>query len=127
MDDLLQAAEKHLDRLKKLLALAASSVNEHETALAAQRATEYLKRNPIPVRWVVPPGTVCHVFPMTALASLALARQLVRAIPAPKNLTFTEDQRVKDQTGNALLAGHLYFQRHGYCVLVPVKYVQAFF
>lgn len=125
--DPLAEAEKHLGRLKKLLALAASSVNEHETALAAQRATEYLQRNPSPVRWVVPKGTTVQVFPMIALRSKAEARASLREVEAPKALTYTEEQRVKDQTGNALHTGYLYFQKNSYCILVPVKHVQAFF
>lgn len=120
--------EKHLSRVQKLLALAGSTVNEHETALAVSRVASYLDEHPLPMRWLVKQGTEIRLVPLTAMADLREARAIIRKVALRKDNWFFEEHRVKDakDTRLALSNGYLFFQRHGYAFFVPVREVQVF-
>lgn len=119
--------DKHLDRVRKLLALAGSTVNAHESALAAERAVTYLEKNPIPIRWYVRQGVRVQVVPLAALKSASEARARLRVVETRGDSWFFEEHRMKDaQAANALRKGCLYFVRHNYAVLVPAGHVEAY-
>lgn len=120
--------EKSLARVQKLLALAASTVNEHETALAVSRVVDYLEAHPLPMRWLVKKGTEVRLVPLTAMEDLRQAKAVIRKVALRKDNWFFEEHRVKDQkdTVLALSNGYIFFQRHGYAVFVPVRYVEVF-
>ncbi len=119
--------EKQLERLQKLLRMAGGSANEHEAALAAQRAVAYLEAHPLPLRWRVPKGTTLRVVPTEALQHKSQAEAKLRVVTTHGDNWFFETHRIKnEQATNALRKGHLYFERHGYSVLVDCSRVEAF-
>lgn len=120
--------EKHLAKVQKLLRLAASTVNEHETALAVRKVLEFLEVHPLPMRWLVRKGVEVRLVPVTAMEDLRQAKAVIRKVALRKDNWFFEEHRVKDEkdTALALNSGYIFFQRHGYAVFVPVKYVEVF-
>lgn len=121
--------ERRLDRLKKLLALAARNPNPNESRLAARKAFEFLDGNPLPVRWFVRKGTKCHVVPLLDVTDLtAAARSMRRDVPMRKDNWFLESQRVKDPklAPDALAAGFFMYTRFGYTVFVPAGAVEPY-
>jgi hypothetical protein len=128
--------ERRLDRLKKLLALAARNPNPNESRLAARKAFEYLAANPLPVRWFVRKGTTCHVVPAfdvpagsnAAVWLTAAARVMRRDVPMRKDNWFLESQRIKDTVlaPEALVLGFFMYTRFGYTVFVPAGTVEPF-
>jgi hypothetical protein len=120
--------ERHLVRVQKLLALAGSTCNVHETALAVSKVVSYLEEHPLPMRWCVKKGTEIRLVPLTAMDDLREARAVIRRVALRKDNWFFEEHRVKDQkdTRLALANGFIFFQRHGYCIFVPVRDVEVF-
>lgn len=119
--------EKQLERLQKLLRMAGSTANANESALAATRAVDYLQTHPLPVRWLVPKGTTLRIVPTSALASQSESKAKLRVVTAHGDNWFFEAHRVKnEQAANALRAGHLYFEKNGYSVLVPAGRVDVY-
>jgi len=120
--------EKHLARVQKLLALAASTCNEHETALAVRKVLEFLEAHPLPMRWHVKKGVEIRLVPLTAMEDLRQAKAVIRKVALRKDNWFFEEHRVKDakDTSLALSSGYIFFQRHGYAIFVPVREVEVF-
>lgn len=120
--------DRHLSRVRKLLALAGSTVNEHETGLAVVRVVDYLNAHPLPLRWYAPQGTTVRVVPVEVLHDLREAGGVIREVRLRKGNWFFEDHRVKDvaQALSVLRHGYMYFQRYGFALFVPIKCLQVF-
>lgn len=120
---------KVVSRVKRLVALAGRTLNpnEMERKAAARKASEYLTAHPTPIRWLVPPGTQVRVVETKHLAAgLGKAKAHLKTSTARGPNWFFEAQRVQgEQSAEALNAGWLQFERHGYTVFVPAGEVEV--
>ena len=120
--------EKHADKVRKLVTLAARSTDAPEKATAARAASRYLDKYPTPIRWLVPAGTPVRVIPDLATRN-GLAKVPTKAVirsTARGANWFFEAQRVKgDEANEALALGWLFFKRHGYAVFVDAGNVEV--
>lgn len=121
--------QKVVARVKRLVALAGRALNpnEAERKLAAQKTADYLAAHPTPLRWLVKPGTTVRVVETKHLhTGLGRAKQHLRTTKARGSNWFFESQRVQGtQAVEALRAGWLQFERHGYTVFVPAGDVEV--
>lgn len=121
--------QKVIARVKRLVALAGRSLNpnEAERRLAAQKTAEYLAAHPTPLRWLVKPGTTVRIVETKHMAAgLGRAKTHLKTTKARGQNWFFEAQRVQGpQAVEALRAGWLQFERHGYTVFVPAGDVEV--
>lgn len=124
--------DSNYERLTRILArVAASAVDEHghstegERINAARLVAKHLRDYPMPLRWFVPKGTTCQVVPAQYMKNLSEAKPVIRHVALHKAEMFPETLRVKVEDEDALSAGYLYFERHGFAIFVPVQHVQV--
>lgn len=120
--------EKTLDRIKKVLALAARrDRNENEAQAAARRLYLLLAERTLPLRFIVAPGAEARVVPTEFLLHPNRSSLLQKVTAHRRNL-FTEAHRLKDKHGqDAMEHGFFAFERHGYVVFIKLADVQVFF
>jgi hypothetical protein len=121
--------QKAHERVRRLVALASrvAGTSDAERATAAKLASDYLDAHPTPLRWLVPAGTQVRLVETKHLTKgLGPARTHLKTTHARGPNWFFEAQRVQGpQATEALRAGWLSFERHGYTVFVPAGDVEV--
>lgn len=120
--------EKHLQRIRKLIALAGSTSYDTERASAVRMACEYLRQHPAPLRWHVRAGTdrLLIVPAQMLLNDLTTAGRTLRRQANRNPLWLDEVHRVKTSQLDIGAAGYLHFERFGYAIFVPLDAVEAY-
>lgn len=120
--------EKLLERIKKVLALAARrDRNEHEAHAAAVRLYLLLADRHLPLRFLVMPGAEVRLIP-TEYLKHPQRKSLLKKVQVRRRNMFTEGHRLKDKDGQeAIERGFFAFDRWGYTVFVKLADIQVFF